>query len=73
MLLDLDQGRLWVFLIGLALFALGGLGLQGGGWVQGRFAGCATHAGSGQHRLMRSLVFVPLCFGRYGSRSRAGA
>ena len=62
MLLDLDQGRLWVFLVGLGLFALlealwpagRRLGPRGARWLRhGMLAAVNTV-------LMRSLVFVPL-------------
>ena len=65
MLLDLDQGRLWVFLIGLALFALlealwpagRRLGPRALRWLRhGTLAAANTV-------LMRSLVFVPLLLG----------
>ena len=62
MLLDLDQGRLWVFLVGLGLFALlealwpagRRLGPRGPRWLRhGMLAAVNTV-------LMRALVFVPL-------------
>lgn len=62
MLLDLDQGRLWVFLVGLGLFAFlealwpagRRMGPRGPRWLRhGMLAALNT-------TLMRSLVFVPL-------------